>query len=522
MTDNQYLLPLTDNCEEGCALCRYVGCCNPFDRTPTDVLRALERARSAGFKSILVPFHFFKSKVSDFLLQECSTRQLNVRVRVNPAHRALDLAEISRKRMFGLTFEWMIDTRDHHDSNVDPDWMGKVHARDQLTFVVFKNSRVKEWLSRLPAALLERVRFYFPMPLPEDASVLKPAEIYRLGKELQKQFLGLCFLPPIGYEIFEPRTPPDFCYEPNIEPVIQQTLENSEPRISVIIPTYNNRDYLLVTLDHLAIQSLPATEYEVIVVDDGSSDGTTSAIEEWLNGLPMKLNFKYVCFKRTAPRKMGDNLYRAGIARNLGAKKSRGTYLAFLDSDIVTPPHYLEDLILRHENADVIQCLRLNLKEAVSHRRTRYEHLDPYRHTVPFEGDYWNTFYSTFDWSELPYFWKYTCTYGLSLSREIFERVGRIRRTFVFYGFEDTDLGYRLANLGYRFQISDTVTYHLHHSTARSEFGNSSAIRHNLLKNTATIFYVNQLAPEIVEHFHGFFDIFLPIEPDASRKEVRL
>lgn len=521
MTDNQYLLPLSKHCEESCELCRFVGCRNPLDRSTEDILRALKRAKSGGYKSVLFPFHFLGLAEFTEIVEACRLHQLSLRVRINPQSQAWQKIDLLRLRATGTTFEWMIDTRNEASSLSDPAWIEKVNERDQLTFVVFRNSHLIQWLNTLPAPLLEKARFYFPIPTAAEPNVLKPGEIYQLGIELKRRFLGLSFLPPIGYEIFEPRTPSDFCYEPNLSPQLMQTIENAAPLISVIIPTYNNRDYLLATLDHLAGQTLPTIDYEIIVVDDGSTDGTDTAIEQWLGNLQRKINFKYIYFQRTQKRQMGDNLYRAGIARNLGAKSSRGGLLAFLDSDIITPPHYLEDLILRHQDNDVVQCLRLNLKEIVSHRRTRYEHIDPYRHTDPFEGEYWNTFYSTYHWPDLPFFWKYTCTYGLSLSREVFEKVGRIRRTFVFYGFEDTDLGYRLAQLGYRFQISDTVTYHLHHSTARSEFANSSQIRHNLLKNTATIFYLNHLAPEIVEHFHGFFDVFIPAKRKHEQAEAR-
>lgn len=103
--------------------------------------------------------------------------------------------------------------------------------------------------------------------------------------------------------------------------------------VSVIIPTYNRKDSLLRTLESLARQTYPADRFEVIVVDDGSNDGTG------------------VIAKRTFPfflRYVYQNNQGEIVARNTGAEQSAGGILVFLDDDIEVNPNYLEALTAVH------------------------------------------------------------------------------------------------------------------------------------------------------------------------------
>lgn len=89
------------------------------------------------------------------------------------------------------------------------------------------------------------------------------------------------------------------------------------PLVSVIIPTYNRLKTLPVAIDSVLKQTYQ--NVEVIVVDDGSSDGT----EEYVN----KLTDQRVKYVRTAANR------GPAAARNLGVKQARGRYVAFQDSD---------------------------------------------------------------------------------------------------------------------------------------------------------------------------------------------
>jgi len=108
----------------------------------------------------------------------------------------------------------------------------------------------------------------------------------------------------------------------------------SLPAISVIIPTYNRRDSLRNTLNSLAHQTYPGDYFEVIVVDDGSTDGTEEIVAETF---PFTLRYFWQI-------NQGD-----AAARNFGAQQSRADILVFLDDDMWVDPGYLTYLIHAHD-----------------------------------------------------------------------------------------------------------------------------------------------------------------------------
>jgi glycosyltransferase involved in cell wall biosynthesis len=87
------------------------------------------------------------------------------------------------------------------------------------------------------------------------------------------------------------------------------------PRFTVIIPTFNRANFITEALDTVFSQELQ--DYEVIVVDDGSTDDTIERLQPYTNRLTLMRQ------KNRGP----------GAARNLGARGAKGEYLAFLDSD---------------------------------------------------------------------------------------------------------------------------------------------------------------------------------------------
>ena len=104
----------------------------------------------------------------------------------------------------------------------------------------------------------------------------------------------------------------------------------SHPYISVIIPTYNRESSLRETLHSLSRQIWSVAHFEVVIVDDGSTDGTASLAQE---AFPFSLQYIY-------QRNQG-----SAAARNAGAKQSHGEILVFIDDDITTEPGYLSGLV---------------------------------------------------------------------------------------------------------------------------------------------------------------------------------
>ena len=111
------------------------------------------------------------------------------------------------------------------------------------------------------------------------------------------------------------------------------------PQISVVVPFYNNEDLLGDCLQSIAAQTF--TDLEVIMVDDGSSDGSAKIAQERADTDP---RFRLIRVENGGP----------GYARNRGTEHARGEYLAFVDADDMLPSHAFEMLhhTLRDSGSD--------------------------------------------------------------------------------------------------------------------------------------------------------------------------
>jgi glycosyltransferase involved in cell wall biosynthesis len=108
-----------------------------------------------------------------------------------------------------------------------------------------------------------------------------------------------------------------------------------KPFFSIIIPTYNRANFIGNTIDSILQQTY--TNYEIIVVDDGSTDNTELVVKSFLNNA----NIQY--FKK-------ENGER-GAARNFGVLSASGDYITFLDSDdLIYPQHFSEATELLDKN----------------------------------------------------------------------------------------------------------------------------------------------------------------------------
>jgi glycosyltransferase involved in cell wall biosynthesis len=188
------------------------------------------------------------------------------------------------------------------------------------------------------------------------------------------------------------------------------------PLISVVVPVLNGMPWIEHQLLALSTQEVPAG-WEVVVADNGSRDGTRSAVERWSERCPRI--------------RLVDSSARAGAgaARNIGVRWARGRMLAFCDADDVVQPGWLASLVAALGHADLIagvfDFVLLNGQPGS----------DP----VPAA-------------SRQMGFLPFALGANLAVRRDAFEAVHGFCETIP--PSEDTDLSWRLQLAGYRFGMS--------------------------------------------------------------------
>lgn len=101
--------------------------------------------------------------------------------------------------------------------------------------------------------------------------------------------------------------------------------------ISAIICTHNRSDLLPKAIDSLISQTIPDSSYEIIVVDNASTDNTKSVCESYL----LRPNFRYIY----------ESVPGLSVARNRGLAEAKGKYVAYMDDDAIASPQWLEQLL---------------------------------------------------------------------------------------------------------------------------------------------------------------------------------
>ncbi|HEV7621852.1 MAG TPA: glycosyltransferase [Flavisolibacter sp.] len=113
--------------------------------------------------------------------------------------------------------------------------------------------------------------------------------------------------------------------------------------ISVIICSYNRADYIIDALESLYNQDLSKDKFEVLVVDNNSTDNTAGLVRSYISGHPDG-HFKYI----------SETSQGASFARNTGAKQALSPLLCFMDDDAVAEKDFLKNILSffsGHKNA---------------------------------------------------------------------------------------------------------------------------------------------------------------------------
>ena len=197
------------------------------------------------------------------------------------------------------------------------------------------------------------------------------------------------------------------------------------PKVSIIIPTFNRARVLAQTIDRIESQTISPDLYEVIVVDNASTDDTQSVLAQ------KRRQFRNL--KSLIQSKPG-----AAPTRNAGLSKASGEIVLFIDNDILAEP----DLIERH----IEYHARYSDASIIGNVITPWnDKTDPILRYLHHRG-----IYNPYTITSGPMDFSYYHTGNVSTPRSMLVEVGGFNEEFFVYGMEDIELGYRLQKAGCR------------------------------------------------------------------------
>lgn len=203
-----------------------------------------------------------------------------------------------------------------------------------------------------------------------------------------------------------------------------------KPRVSVIIPVYNVEKIIGHCLKAMFNQSCSNDLYEVIVVDDGSTDGTERVVKNY----PVI----YIQQKNQGP----------AVSRNRGVQEAKGEIILFTDSDCTTDTNWINEMIKPFEDPKVMA-----VKGAYKNRQrsfmARFAQIE---------------FEERFEMLRRVDSIDMVDTYSAGFRRETFLQMGGFDSSFPVANNEDTEFSYRMSKLGYRMVFHPhAIVYHLSH-----------------------------------------------------------
>jgi glycosyltransferase involved in cell wall biosynthesis len=202
--------------------------------------------------------------------------------------------------------------------------------------------------------------------------------------------------------------------------------------ISIVIPTYNRLPILEKCLRALEAQNFPGEQYEVVAVDDGSSDRTVAWLSENTAQFPHVQLFQQ------------DHCGPAA-ARNLGVIKSQGEMIVFIDSDLVVTPSFLTEHVQAWQTA----------QHKAGHDRlfTYGAVINTSNFANPTTEPYKLTDFSA----------AYFATGNVMIPKHWLEKAGLFDTEFSLYGWEDLELGVRLKQQQIQLvKAPKAIGYHWH------------------------------------------------------------
>lgn len=212
-------------------------------------------------------------------------------------------------------------------------------------------------------------------------------------------------------------------------------------RISVVVPVYNREGFIVSCLESLLQQTLPA--YEILIVDNQSTDRSYAIIEEWITAHPGRF-----C------RLLQEKTRGPSAARNCGVEAATGDIVAFTDSDCLTDVRWLEKLAAAYENETIGGTAGRILSDAPKNVIEKFSAVFTLRSPPAART------YDHYEFSEGGF-----PSANLSFRREVFVKAGGFEGEIYT---EDYGLCAKVYRAGWKIRYTpEAIVYHCHRSSLR-------------------------------------------------------
>ena len=236
--------------------------------------------------------------------------------------------------------------------------------------------------------------------------------------------------------------------------------ETAKDFYSIVIPTYNRAESLIKILENLVNQTIPPARYEIIIVDDGSTDDTESQISRLCQsfGGQAKPEIRYLKTENGGPAK----------ARNKGIKESKGKFVFFTDDDCAVPKDWMETILAGFKKypdvAGVGGWIWPPEGELEKSAVSRFLHFESF-FGHPIVGSYIRS-HEILSNDPLMCFGNFAYnTANVCYKKEALRTVGGFREDFYWPGSEDNELAFRIASAGHSLLY---LPFHVIHPKAMS------------------------------------------------------
>ncbi len=220
------------------------------------------------------------------------------------------------------------------------------------------------------------------------------------------------------------------------------------PHVSVIVLNWNGRDYLASCFDSLQALDYPRDRLELVMVDNGSRDGS--------------VEFLRAHTPRVKIVEIGQNVgFAAG--NNAGARSAGGEYVAFLNNDAQVYPDWLAQLVRAAQSDPDVVCVGSRLMD-ITGRRVEFGGSSINFYGYGYQEGYDRANVAAYNGTHPAIF---ACGGGFLIRRDVFLDSGGLDEDYFAY-YEDVDLGWRLWVLGYKvLYAGSAVVLHTHHGAGR-------------------------------------------------------